>query len=108
VEPVPAGSGDNTPSKPPSPKPELSLDTESTRPAGGLAEDLSASLKPLETNLEDTGGDKESGGMQLELSELGPDGVALEAPNNLSQVVPTDDLVGGNMMDQSGDPFQAT
>lgn len=44
-------------------------------------------------------------GLDLDLSGLGPDGEAFESAHDLSQMEPTDAILGGNMMDESMDPF---
>lgn len=44
-------------------------------------------------------------GLDLDLSGLGPDGEAFESAHDLSQMEPTDAIMGGTMMDDSMDPF---
>lgn len=44
-------------------------------------------------------------GLDLDLSGLGPDGEAFESAHDLSQMEPNDIILGGNMMDDSMDPF---
>lgn len=44
-------------------------------------------------------------GLDLDLSGLGPDGEAFESAHDLSQMEPTDGILGGSMMDDSMDPF---
>ncbi|KAJ3530331.1 hypothetical protein NMY22_g8617 [Coprinellus aureogranulatus] len=80
-------------SKAPSPKPEpLALDREETQqPDDDAAE----------------GEEKEPETMQLDMSSIGPDGLPLDG-NDLSQLTPSDGLVGGVAMDQSVDPFADT
>ncbi len=77
---------------------------------------LDAALKPLEDNLEipalvtgvddvtlpDLGADALA---DLTMTELGPDGTQFETAGDLTQIQGTDALLGGEMMDQSGDPF---
>jgi len=77
---------------------------------------LDAALKPLEDNLEiptlvtgvddvtlpDLGADALA---DLTMAELGPDGTQFETAEDLTQIQGTDALLGGEMMDQSGDPF---
>ncbi|KAG6817718.1 hypothetical protein H0H87_004509 [Tephrocybe sp. NHM501043] len=94
-------------SKPPSPKPQLSMTLQGTTE---LETDvLDASLKPMDTNLDDElvlgtqgiPGDE----MELDMSGLGPDGLGLEGSHDLSQLEGVDALVGGQVMDDSVDPF---
>jgi hypothetical protein len=74
-----------------------------------LDDDLDASLKPLSTSIDDgTGEGKVDDDLQLDISGLGPDGLPIESAHDLSQLTPSDALVGGVMMDQSGDPFAET
>lgn len=45
--------------------------------------------------------------LQMNMTDLGPDGEPFEAAGNLLQVQEGDDLLGGaELMDQTGDPFQ--
>lgn len=44
-------------------------------------------------------------GLDLDLSGLGPDGEAFESAHDLSQMEPNDAILGGNIMDDSMDPF---
>lgn len=80
-------------SKAPSPKPEpLALDREETQAP------------------EDEVGEGEEKGpetMQLDMTNIGPDGLPLDG-NDLSQLTPSDGLVGGVAMDESVDPFAET
>jgi len=41
----------------------------------------------------------------LDLVDMGPDGTQFEAAGDLSQLQATDSLLGGEVMDESGDPF---
>jgi len=50
-------------------------------------------------------GVSESGGMQLDMSGLGPDGLELEGAHDMSQLDGDDALMGGPMMDSTMDPF---
>jgi len=100
------------PSKPPSPKPQtLSM---SLQPASELViEDpgdvLDASLKPLDTGMEDEVdiGNKLTTdvGIELDMSGLGPDGLGLESSHDLSQMEEADALMGGPLLDETVDPF---
>ncbi|KAF6766596.1 hypothetical protein DFP72DRAFT_1057745 [Ephemerocybe angulata] len=103
VEPEETGAED---SKAPSPKPQLTLEQQDT--PGDIADELDASLKPLEESLDDVSEGRDDTDMQLDISGLGPDGLPLEASHDLSQLTPSDVLVGGSVMDQSGDPFAET
>lgn len=106
-----AAAQDDIQSKPPSPKPQLSMTLQPSsevsveRPDDGL----DASLNPIDTNIDvDVGiGEKTTltDGIELDMSGLGPDGLALESSENLSQMEGADALVGGPMMDHSADPF---
>ncbi|RDB29078.1 hypothetical protein Hypma_015737 [Hypsizygus marmoreus] len=102
---------DGTPSKPPSPQPQLSISLQSSSELSidQPSDTLDASLKPLDETI-DVGidlGEKENpaDGMELDISGLGPDGLGLESSHDLSQMDSADALVGGQAMDQSADPF---
>ncbi|KAJ2919267.1 hypothetical protein MD484_g1185, partial [Candolleomyces efflorescens] len=98
-----AEPAEDIPSKAPSPKAQLSMSLEQPP---DLDDDLDASLKPLSASIDDgTGEGKVDGDLQLDISGLGPDGLPVESAHDLSQLTPSDALVGGVMMDQSGDPF---
>lgn len=103
-----AAQDQELPSKPPSPKPQLSMPLE---PSIELAEDtgetLDVSLKPLDTSMEDVG-DKPEDVIELDISNLGPDGLRLEGADDLSQMDASDALMGGALMDETGDPFAST
>ncbi|KAG6821377.1 hypothetical protein H0H93_014174 [Arthromyces matolae] len=91
-------------SKPPSPKPQLSMSLQNGTDIEG--DTLDTSLKPMD---EDMGvelglGDQSITG--LDMSGLGPDGLGLEDTHNLAQLEGVDVLVGGQAMDDSTDPFQ--
>lgn len=99
------------PSKPPSPQPQLTM---SLQPSSDLSVDpvgdtLDASLNPIETDIvvDVDVGEKlnTEDGIELDMTGLGPDGLGLEASHDLSQMEAADALIGGAMMDQSGDPF---
>lgn len=98
-----AETAEDLPSKAPSPKPQLSMSLEQPP---DLDDELDASLKPLDDD--GTGEGKVDGGLQLDISGLGPDGLPAESAHDLSQLTPSDALVGGTMMDESGDPFAET
>jgi len=88
-----------------SPKPELSM---SLQPPSELVEEtgdtLDASLKPLDTNMEDVD-DKPEDAIELDISALGPDGLQIEGADDLSQIDASDALMGGPLMDEAVDPF---
>lgn len=99
------------PSKPPSPQPQLTM---SLQPSSDLSVDpvgdtLDASLNPIDTDIvvDVDVGEKlnTEDGIELDMTGLGPDGLGLEASHDLSQMEAADALIGGAMMDQSGDPF---
>lgn len=99
-------------SKPPSPGPQLT--TLSLQPSSGLTisdqtDDLDASLKPLDTNIDEEvdveGKLNDENGLELDIAGLGPDGLQLESAHDLSQMDPEDALIGGSLMDESLDPF---
>ncbi|KAJ4485922.1 MED7 protein-domain-containing protein [Lentinula aciculospora] len=94
-------------SKPPSPKPQLMMSTESTmEDITDTGDGLDASLNPMDTS--GMGGEKMSTeGMDLDLSALGPDGLALVDVGDLSQIEVEDGLMGGPNMDDTIDPFAA-
>ncbi|KAJ6621114.1 hypothetical protein B0H10DRAFT_2018767 [Mycena sp. CBHHK59/15] len=100
-------------SKPSSPKPQLSM---GLQPSSDLILDsetndvLDASLKSMDANMEqdvDVGGAMNTdGGLELDISSLGPDGLGLEATDDLTQMDGEDTLLGGPLqMDESVDPF---
>ncbi|KAF8973605.1 hypothetical protein BDZ97DRAFT_1775907 [Flammula alnicola] len=104
---------DDPPSKVPSPKPQLmilepSADDDNPDPA----EALDASLKPMDSNMDDGDDNDKQGlgveGLELDISALGPDGLQLENEHDLSQLDGPDGLIGGPLMDESGDPFADT
>lgn len=77
---------------------------------------LDAALKPLDTGMAtivDVGGQMDPGGvdvnvneLDIDMSNLGPDGLPLESSaHDLTQVEAEDSLLGGAMMDSSLDPF---
>lgn len=98
------------PSKPSSPKPQLSMGLE---PPSDLIDDvetqdaLDASLKAMEANMEEgvgVGLDTDEG--LMDISSLAPDGLGLEASHDLTQMDADDALLGGPLqMDESVDPF---
>ncbi|KAF5384846.1 hypothetical protein D9615_001353 [Tricholomella constricta] len=98
-------------SKPPSPKPQLSISLQNTSDLSvdRAGDALDASLKPLDESM-DVGMDlvektTPGDGIELDISALGPDGLGLEGSHNLSQMEGADALIGGQVMDQSVDPF---
>lgn len=46
--------------------------------------------------------------VNMDLSQLGPDGTAFEAEHDLTQMEATDAILGGELLDQSIDPFAET
>lgn len=98
-------------SKPPSPKPQLSIiPHDSSELDVDQPEDvLDVSLKPLEESVDvgmDLEKDQAVDGIELDISGLDPDGLGLEVSHDLSQMG-TDPLGGEQAMDQSisMDPF---
>lgn len=68
---------------------------------------LDASLKPLDSVMDSVGdvsGDG-AGLADIDISALGPDGVAFEGAHDLTQVEAEDVLLGGPLMDSTMDPF---
>jgi hypothetical protein len=102
---------EDIPSKPPSPKPQLSMSLQPSSDLGvePVEDGLDASLNPLDAGIIDEidVGEKmdPTDGIELDMTGLGPDGLGLEASHDLSQMEGADALIGGAMMDQSGDPF---
>ncbi|KAJ3754366.1 hypothetical protein EV360DRAFT_51790 [Lentinula raphanica] len=93
-------------SKPPSPKPQLTMSE------SHMMGDTVDPGDELDASLMDTGGlegDKMTteGGMDLDMSDLGPDGLALADVQDLSQIEGEDGLMGGPNMDDTLDPFAA-
>jgi len=108
VESTPAPL-EEPPSKPASPKPQLSL-TVVDDGVNGDGDVLDASLKPLDdAEMQDI--EKKADvevvvpGVELDLSDLGPDGLGLDEPHDLSQLDASDGLVGGPLLDETVDPF---
>ncbi|KAF9270004.1 hypothetical protein L218DRAFT_939103 [Marasmius fiardii PR-910] len=97
-------------SKPPSPKPQLIMTTaEDNIAVDDNADPLEGtSLKPMDTNPDDGVVAEDplavDPGMELDISGL-PDGLALEAEHDLSQIQGADTLLGGPIMDSTMDPF---
>ncbi|KAF5368588.1 hypothetical protein D9758_002334 [Tetrapyrgos nigripes] len=109
-------------SKPPSPKaPQLSLQNPTLdENAFGSGENVLDGING-ENVLDGIGGENildgmngeekidmgvnDDGGMQLDMSGLGPDGLPLEAAHSLVQLEGEDALMGGPMMDNTMDPF---
>ncbi|KAF7307394.1 hypothetical protein MIND_00533600 [Mycena indigotica] len=95
------------PSKPPSPKPQLTMGDNMTTNDDALDE----SLKAMESNMDNgvgVGLDEADTGL-IDISSLAPDGLSLEDAHDLSQIDPADALLGGPLqMDESGDPFAET
>jgi len=112
----------NPPSPPPdahSPHPHtLSFQPDHGQTALEEAHDaLDAALKPLDTGMDseivDVGGqmnpvgvDVDLNDLDIDMSNMGPDGLPLESSvHDLTQVEAGDALLGGPMMDNSLDPF---
>lgn len=95
---------DDPPSKVPSPKPQLMMANDDD--SRDTTEGLDVSLKPLD---DDMGEVHDKTGLpddlELDISALGPDGLQLESAHDLSQLDGPDGLIGGPLMDESGDPF---
>lgn len=99
-------------SKPASPKPQLSMTL--TGVDDGVngdadADVLNASLKPIvDADMHDIDRKKAGvdvdAGVELDISALGPDALGLDGAG-LAQIDPSDGLVGGPLLDQTGDPF---
>ncbi|KAJ3784572.1 hypothetical protein GGU10DRAFT_293987 [Lentinula aff. detonsa] len=92
-------------SKPSSPKPQLTMSESTMEDTADAGDGLDASL--MDTS--GMGGDKMTTeeGMELDLSDLGPDGLALADVQDLSQIESGDGLMGGPNMDDTMDPFAA-
>ncbi|KAG5351064.1 hypothetical protein E4T56_gene6751 [Termitomyces sp. T112] len=94
-------------SKPPSPKPQLSMTLQDGTELEG--DTLETSLKPMDEDMSVGLGlsnqNLSGGGMELDMPGLGPDGLGLESSHNLSQLEAVDALVGGQVIDTSTDPF---
>ncbi|KAF8913052.1 hypothetical protein CPB84DRAFT_1742451 [Gymnopilus junonius] len=104
---------DEPPSKVPSPKPQLMMQSSTEDESRDQSEGLDASLKPIEGTMTiDVGDEHEKGvdveGLELDISGLGPDGLQLEGAHDLSQLDGPDALIGGPLMDDTVDPFSET
>ncbi|KAJ7729240.1 hypothetical protein DFH07DRAFT_850331 [Mycena maculata] len=110
TEAVAAEAEEELPSKPPSPKPQLSM---GLQPSSDMIDDsetndaLDESLKAMEANMDQGVGvgltDEEG---MMDISALAPDGLGLEAGHDLTQMDGDDALLGGPLqMDESVDPF---
>lgn len=99
------------PSKPSSPKPQplsMSLHPTSETPVEDPGDVLDASLKPLDNTMDgvvDLGEKLNEDVTELDISSLGPDGTGFESAHDLSQMEGPDALLGGQLMDQTADPF---
>lgn len=106
---------DEAPSKPASPKPQLSMTltgADDDVNDAGDADALDVALKPMTgADLHDLDGPKGGvdvdTGVELDMSALAPDGLGLD-DTGLAQLDPSDGLVGGPLLDQTGDPFAGT
>ncbi|KAJ7665223.1 hypothetical protein DFH06DRAFT_1470552 [Mycena polygramma] len=98
------------PSKPSSPKPQLSMGLQPSLDDPETNDALDQSLGAMETNMDQgvgVGLDADEG--LMDISSLAPDGLGLEASHDLTQMDGTDALLGGPLqMDESGDPFAET
>ncbi|GLB35960.1 hypothetical protein LshimejAT787_0302480 [Lyophyllum shimeji] len=87
-------------SKPPSPKPKLSISLQNNSELGvdQGGDALDASLKPMDESMDAgmnlTPEAPTQPGIGLDMSSLGPDGLALESSHNLSQMEGVDALIG--------------
>ncbi|PPQ67129.1 hypothetical protein CVT25_005730 [Psilocybe cyanescens] len=102
---------DDPPSKVPSPKPQLMMQSSVDDETQDPADVLNSSLKPLEMPMDDEDETENQGGvegLELDISNLGPDGLQLESSHDLSQLDGPDGLIGGSLMDDSIDPFTDT
>ncbi|KAJ7150202.1 hypothetical protein C8R46DRAFT_498669 [Mycena filopes] len=102
------------PSKPPSPKPQLTMglqpdDMIDLDDPSANDDVLNAELQAMETNMAagvGVGLDTDEG--LMDISSLAPDGLGLEASHDLTQMDGDDALLGGPLqMDESVDPFAA-
>lgn len=93
----------------PSPPPEVdetTLNTDLTQ-LDPAVDDESGALGDVTTSLQvppELSGDIND----LDLSQLGPDGEPFESTGDLAQLQATDSLLGGEVMDESSDPFNST
>lgn len=97
-------------SKPASPKPHpLSISFQPPSPAPAVDDGLDDALKPADDTLDAVVPDI-TADINIDMSELGPDGEAFEGVNDLSQLQASDDLLGGPLLDQAmeEDPFTGT
>lgn len=95
--------------KPVSPKPHpLSMSFQPPSPTPAPDDGLDDSLKPTDDNLVISVPDITPVSLDLDMSDLGPDGEAFEGANDLSQLQASDSLLGGPLLDQEAmeeDPF---
>ncbi|KAF8898945.1 hypothetical protein BD779DRAFT_1464991 [Infundibulicybe gibba] len=105
-----AATQEELPSKPPSPKPQLSMSLQTSTSLINDSNDiLEASLKPMVPGIDDVEEKTNSeGGIELDISALGPDGLRLEQSHDLSQMDQEDVLIGAPMMDDGTDPFSGS
>ncbi|EEB92319.1 hypothetical protein MPER_09192, partial [Moniliophthora perniciosa FA553] len=97
-------------SKPPSPKPQLTMTSSVDDSMNNDTDTLvDSSLKPPVDDMEGMEGDLDpkmtEEGIELDIAGLGPDGLPLEGQDDLSQMDSADALLGGPMMDSTMDPF---
>ena len=103
----PGKDEDDGQSKPASPKPHpLSISFKPPTPTPGPDDDgLGDALRPPQEGVDDFDADM-GGDMSLDMTGMGPDGEQFEGAQDMSQLQPTDALLGGPLMDEAmGDPF---
>ena len=62
-------------------------------------------MRPPQEGVDDFDADM-GGDMSLDMTGIGPDGEQFEGAQDMSQLQPTDALLGGPLMDEAmGDPF---
>ncbi|KAJ7596814.1 hypothetical protein C8J56DRAFT_918403 [Mycena floridula] len=109
VVPESQPEGPESASKPSSPEPQLSMTLEPSLTMDNNGDDAVEGLEPtldaLDVDVEQKIELNDEGGIELDISGLGPDGLSLEASNDLSQLEGDDALMGGALMDDTGDPF---
>ncbi|EPQ60489.1 hypothetical protein GLOTRDRAFT_113107 [Gloeophyllum trabeum ATCC 11539] len=104
-----SGQEDESAAKSPKTQNTLSLEVPSSAPAAEANDILDDSLKPLVDDMNATADISvqmtTENAEGLDLSQLPPDGTSFEAAQDMSQLQDADALLGGQMMDQSADPF---
>ncbi|KAJ3556060.1 hypothetical protein NM688_g2236 [Phlebia brevispora] len=96
-------------SKPATPKPHpLSISFQPPSPTPATDDGLEDSLKPTRDALSSAVPDITPDSMSIDMSGLGPDGEPFEGTNDLTQLHPSDAILGGPLLEQEGmqeDPF---